>query len=94
MTSAGAVSAWRFLKRSPRYVVERWTAAAGIPRAGAAPSPIRTQTEADLEEAGARGLLDWQGPLVEDGPAPPFRAEAPMLKGGRPGLTASGGLGP
>ena len=84
--TTGAVSAWRFLKRNPRYIVEWWTAAAGMRRPEGEPFPIRTQTEADLEAA-SWGLLSWEDPLVKEGAASPFWSDAPMPEGepGRPG---------
>ena len=83
--AAGAVTAWRVLKRHPCYR-EAFVGAAervGGPQGG--PVPIRLQTEADLEAA-PWGLLAWEDPSAEDGPASPFWAEAPMAEGlpGRP----------
>ncbi|MDE0379661.1 MAG: hypothetical protein OXI20_10510, partial [Rhodospirillales bacterium] len=44
----------------------------------AAPFPVRLQTAADL--AAARfGLLAWEDPCAQDGPASPFWVEAPVL---------------
>ena len=78
--AVGAVSAWRILKRHPCYR-EAWLAAADrSARLEGEPVPIRRQTEADLEAA-PWGLLAWEDPLDEDGPASPFWADAPMPEG-------------
>ena len=78
--AVGAVSAWRILKRHPCYR-EAWLAAADrSARLEGEPVPIRRQTEADLEAA-PWGLLAWEDPLDEDGPASPFWADAPMAEG-------------
>ena len=78
--AVGAVSAWRILKRHPCYR-EAWGAAAErIARPEGEPVPVRRQTEADLEAA-PWGLLAWEDPLAEDGPASPFWADAPMTEG-------------
>ena len=78
--AAGAVSAWRILKRHPRYR-EAWQGAGGrSARLEGEPVPVRRQTEADLEAA-PWGLLAWEDPLAEDGPASPFWADAPMAAG-------------
>ena len=80
MTITAGSRAWRFLRRNPRYI-EAWRAAAEIPGpAETAPFPLRAQTEAD-REAAAWGLLAWEDPLAEDGPASPFWTEAPMEEG-------------
>ena len=76
----GAVSAWRILKCHPCYR-EAWQAVADrIACPEGAPIPIRRQTEADLEAA-PWGLLAWQDPFAEGGPASPFWADAPMAEG-------------
>ena len=76
----GAVSAWRILKYHPCYR-EAWQAVADrIACPEGAPIPIRRQTEADLEAA-PWGLLAWQDPFAEGGPASPFWADAPMPEG-------------
>ena len=92
-TAEGAVSAWRFLKLDPRYIVDWWKAAAGSPRATGEPFPIREQTEADLDAA-AWGLLAWKDPLTEDGAASPFWTDAPMTEGlpGRTGMPSFASL--
>ena len=72
------VSAWRFLRRNPDYV-EAWRAVtAKLPSHPGGNLGVRAQTDEDLEAA-AWGLLAWEDPLDEDGPASPFWAEAPML---------------
>ena len=45
MTSAGAVTAWRFLRRNPHYIQERRTAVARSPCAEGEPFPMRKQTK-------------------------------------------------
>ena len=77
--ATGAATAWQFLMNHPDYIVDWWMAAAGMPRPDGEPFPIRTQTEADLK-ARSWGLLAWQDPLSEDGPASPFWDDAPMAK--------------
>lgn len=80
MKNTEGARAWRILRRNPRYI-EAWRKAAPAPApAETAPFPIRGQTAADLEAA-AWGLLAWEGPLTEGGPASPFWAEAPMVEG-------------
>jgi len=92
-TAEGAVSAWRFLKRDPRYILEWWQAACGSPPATGQPFPIRAQTEPDLDAA-AWGLLAWEDPLADDGAASPFWTDAPMTEGmpGRPGTPSFSSL--
>ena len=77
MSNTGGKRAWAFLRRNPGYI----EAESGAPQAAAepAPFPMRVQTGADLEAA-AWGLLAWEDPLVEGGPASPFWAEAPVLE--------------
>ena len=78
MSNTGGARAWRFLKRSPRYIADWWMSAAGTPPPVAEPFPIRTQSPGDLKAAGW-GLLAWEDPLA-DGAASPFWAEAPTLR--------------
>ena len=76
----GAVSAWRILKQHPCYR-EAWLAVADRTSGPAGePIPIRRQTEADLEAA-SWGLLAWEDPFADGGPASPFWADAPMVEG-------------
>ncbi len=77
MSNTGGKRAWEFLRRNPGYI----EAESRAPQAAAepAPFPMRVQTGAD-PEAAAWGLLAWEDPLVEDGPASPFWAGAPMLE--------------
>ena len=78
--AAGAVTAWRILKRHPCYR-ELWLGAAErTGRAEGEPIPIRRQTEADLEAA-RWGMLAWEDPFADAGPASPFWAEAPTAEG-------------
>ena len=89
--NTGATTAWEFLRRNPAYI-EAQSKAAPAP-AEPAPFPMRVQTGADLEAA-AWGLLAWQDPSAEAGPArgtsvcgtsvcgtsvSPFWRDAPML---------------
>ena len=92
-TAEGAVSAWCFLKRDPRYIVEWWKAAVGRPCPAGEPFPIREQTEVDLDAA-AWGLLAWEDPLTDDGAASPFWTGAPMTEGmpGRAGTPSFASL--
>ncbi|MDE0407758.1 MAG: hypothetical protein OXN81_07840 [Alphaproteobacteria bacterium] len=78
MSNTGGARAWRFLKRNPRYIVEWWMSAAGVPPPRGKPLPIRTQTQEDLKAA-RWGLLAWEDPLEDDGPASPFWRDAPVL---------------
>ena len=75
MSNTGHKRAWEFLRRNPGYI----EAESGAPPAQAepAPFPMRVQTGADLEAA-AWGLLAWEDPLADGGPASPFWREAPM----------------
>lgn len=78
--AAGAVTAWRILRRQPCYR-EAWQATAGETAAfGGGTIPIRRQCEADLGAA-PWGLLAWEDPTAEDGPASPFWTDAPMAEG-------------
>ena len=72
------VSAWRFLRRNPDYVKAWHAVAAKLPGQAGGDFGVRAQTDVDLEAA-AWGLLAWEDPLDEDGPASPFWAETPML---------------
>lgn len=88
--AAEAVRAWLFLKRNPDYIADRENAG-GVPAPDeAAPFPIRARTEVDRGAAGW-GLLAWEDPFDEAGPASPFWADAPMLEAapepGAPALT-------
>ena len=77
--AAGALIAWRVLRCDPDYC-NGWMSAVGrtgCPEGG--PVPVRRQTEADLEAA-PWGLLAWEDPFAEDGPASPFWADAPMAE--------------
>ena len=76
----GAVTAWRILKRHPCYREAWFGAAERIARPEGEPIPIHRQTEADLEAA-SWGLLAWEDPVADDGPASPFWTEAPMAEG-------------
>ena len=70
--------AWQILRRIPAYRAAwlRRRPQPGLPEP--APFPVRLQTAADL--AAARfGILAWEDPFAEDGPASPFWAVAPML---------------
>ena len=78
MTNTGGPRAWQYLKRNPDYV-EAWRKVAVPTPDEPAPFPLRTQTEAD-REAAAWGLLAWEDPLAEDGPASPFWVDAPTLE--------------
>ena len=78
MTNTGGPRAWQYLKRNPDYV-EAWRKAAIPAPDEPAPFPLRTQTEAD-REAAAWGLVAWEDPLAEDGPASPFWVDAPTLE--------------
>ncbi len=76
MSNTGGTRAWEFLRRNPGYI----EAESGAPPAPAEPDPfpMRVQTGADLEAA-RWGLLAWEDPRAEDGPASPFWRDAPML---------------
>lgn len=78
ISNTGGARAWRFLKRNPRYIVEWWMSAAGARPPPEKPFPIRTQTQEDLKAA-RWGLLAWEDPLEENGPASPFWRDAPAL---------------
>ena len=78
MSNTGGARAWRFLKRSPRYIADWWMSAAGTPPPQGQPFPMRTQTQEDLKAA-RWGLLAWEDPLGE-GVASPFWTAAPTLR--------------
>ena len=75
MSNTGGTRAWEFLRRNPGYI----EAESGAPVAAVepAPFPMRVQTAADLEAA-PWGLLAWEDPLADGGPASPFWRDAPM----------------
>lgn len=79
LSNTGAKRAWDFLQRNPAYIVDWWKTAAGIPPAQGEPFPVHRRTAVD--EAAARwGLLAWEDPLAERGPASPFWTVAPTLE--------------
>ena len=80
MSNTGTGRAWRFLKRNPDYAAEWEAAADAVEPMEAGPFPVRTQSAAD-RAAAAWGLMAWEDPLAEDGPASPFWTEAPALRG-------------
>ena len=88
--AADAVRAWSFLKRNPDYIADRENAGGAPAPDEPAPFPIRARTEAD-GKAASWGLLAWEDPFDEAGPASPFWADAPMLEAvpepGAPALT-------
>ena len=90
------IRAWRFIRASRGYrrAWRRLGAAPGLPET--APFPVRLQTAVDLA-ALEWGMLAWEDPCAEDGPASPFWARAAMSDGmvapGAPplaGLAAAG----
>ena len=78
MSNTEASRAWEYLRRNPAYIEARRTAAQPAPEEPA-PFPLRVQTATD-REAAAWGLLAWEDPDDEAGPASPFWADAPMLE--------------
>ena len=78
MSNRGGVRAWQFLRRNPAYV-EAWQRVKTAAPVEPAPFPLRKQTEAD-STAAEWGLLAWEDPLADNGPASPFWAEAEMLE--------------
>ena len=78
MTNTGGPRAWQYLKRNPDYV-ESWRQSAIPAPDEPAPFPLRVQSEAD-RKAAAWGMLAWEDPTTEDGPASPFWADAPTLE--------------
>lgn len=68
---------WTALRHDRDYVSD-WRAHAGGPAAlEPAPFAVRTQTRADLGAA-RWGLLAWEDPFGDEGPASPFWSEAPV----------------
>lgn len=91
------VRAWRFIRASRGYrgAWLRRLPSPGLPEA--APFPVRLQTAADLA-ARDWGLLAWEDPYAENGPASPFWVRGPMADGRAvrdaaplAGLAAAGG---
>ena len=80
MTSAGAVTAWRFLRRNPRYIQERRTAVARSPCAEGEPLPMRKQTRWTGKPRRV-ACSHGRTPLAEDGPSSPFWVDLPTLEG-------------
>ena len=78
MTNTGGTRAWQFLRRNPDYV-EAWRQSATPARDEPAPFPLRSQSEAD-RKAAAWGMLAWEDPTTQGGPASPFWADAPTLE--------------
>ena len=78
MANTEGARAWEFLRRNPAYI-EDWKRSGAPASPEAAPFPLRAQSEAD-RDAAAWGLLAWEDPSSEDGPASPFWAEATMLE--------------
>ena len=77
MSNTEASRAWEYLRRNLDYIEARRTAAEPAAEEPA-PFPLRAQTASD-REAVAWGLLAWEDPDDETGPASPFWADAPML---------------
>ena len=78
MSNTDAARSWKYLRRNPDYIEALRVTAEPAPEEPA-PFPLRAQTAAD-REAGAWGLLAWEDPDDEAGPASPFWADAPMLE--------------
>ena len=78
MARGGGSRAWQFLKRNAHYG-EAWRAHAPAPGLEDAPFPVRRQAQAG-RGAGRFGLLAWEDPFADGGPASPFWAVAPMLE--------------
>ena len=78
MNNTEASRAWEYLRRNPDYIEERRSMAQPAPEEPA-PFPLRAQTAAD-REAAKWGLLAWEDPHDEAGPASPFWSDAPMLE--------------
>lgn len=78
MSRTEATRAWQYLRRNPAYIEARRTMAEPAAEEPA-PFPLRARTAAD-REAAAWGLLVWEDPDGEAGPASPFWADAPMLE--------------
>lgn len=77
MSGTGGTRSWKYLRRNPAYI-EAWRTTAQPAREEPAPFPLRARTAAD-REAAAWGVLAWENPDDETGPASPFWADAPML---------------
>ena len=78
MRTEDGARAWQILRRLPayRYAWHRRRPQPGLPER--APFPVRLQTAVDL--AAVRfGLLAWEDPFAEWGPASPFWAVVPMM---------------
>ena len=78
MSSTEGTRYWEYLRRNPAYIEARRMTAEPAP-VEPGPFPLRVQTAAD-REAAAWGLLAWEDPDDERGPAWPFWADAPMLE--------------
>ena len=78
MSSTEGARAWKYLRRNPAYIEAQGMTAKPAPEEPA-PFPLRAQTAVD-REAAAWGLLAWQDPHDEAGPASPFWSDAPMLE--------------
>ena len=78
MSSTEGTRSWKYLRRNPDYKEARRMTAEPAPEEPA-PFPLRVQTAAD-REAAAWGLLAWEDPDDETGPASPFWSDAPMLE--------------
>ena len=80
MTGTGdGVLAWKVLRRVPEYR-EAWSRHGTAYALEPGPFRIRVQAEADLEAA-RFGLLAWEDPRAEDGPASPFWRQERMTEG-------------
>ena len=77
MTNTCGVRAWRFLKSNPAYIAA-WEKSAAPAPAERAPFPLRTQTESD-RDAATWGLLAWEDPHTEGGPASPFWVDTCLI---------------
>ena len=81
----GGTRAWDFLRRHPEYRAA-WRAQAAQSAVEAAPFPVRIQSAAD-RQAAPWGLMAWEDPETDDGPASPFRApmlDCELVAGARP----------
>ena len=78
MRTEDGARAWQILRRLPayRYAWRRRRPQPGLPER--APFPVRLQTAVDLA-ATRFGLLAWEDPFAECGPASPFWAVVPMM---------------